>query len=710
MMHMRSAAPAAGLALLLSACGGPAAAPAPPTPDPSPAQTFPTTAPEPLPVEDVRFPEYAEHTLQNGARLLVVENHEQPVVSIQLLLPGAGSAADPEEMAGLASLTASQLDKGTRTMTSAEIAEAVDFLGANLSASASSDWSAVSLTSITDFLDEGLGIMSDVVLNPTFPAEELESQKRRRISELRLARSQPGALAAEAFGEAVYGDHPYGQQATAETIEVIDAADVERFHQQRYRPGDALFVVAGDVDPDDIARKLDLAFAGWEGRAPAVGVSETPAGQTGREMVFVQKPGSVQAVVRLGHLFPDATGADWVTLDVANQVLGSPSAAFTAWMMSVLREERGYTYGAYSQMSERLGPGTFVMQGEFRNEVADSALAIMLELADRIRTGDIPAEDLEEARSYLTGAFPREIETPQQVAGQVARNRLLGRPDSYLEEYRSRVAGVEAAEIARVTSQLIHPEDLVMVVVGDATEVLDRVRPFADRVRVVDTEGEPLDMGALIAAAEASANLTFDASALEPRTMVYALRLGANELGTVTTRWQRDGETFVSVSELPGGITQSTTFDARSFAPRSLVFRAGAMGEFGLTVEEGRATGQGINMQTGQPEEIDVPVPPGTALDGMLEVAMAVNSFEDVGEFTLRVLTGTGEVQGTSVRTVGTETVEVPAGTFDTYKLEVSGQQPMTVWVTRSEPHIVVKREAAGPGGQTIEIVLREME
>ncbi|HSH44331.1 MAG TPA: insulinase family protein, partial [Longimicrobiales bacterium] len=209
MMHTRTLAPALAVLTFLAACGGPAASPEAPAPDGAPGSTpaaerspFPTTLPEPGPVEDVAFPEYTERTLENGARLVVVENHEQPVVSVQLLVPGAGSAADPVGQAGLASVTASQLDKGTRTMTSAEIAEAVGFIGARLSASAASEWASVSLTTLTDFLDEGLAIVSDVVLNPTFPEEELETERRRRISELRLSRSQPGVLAAEAFAEA----------------------------------------------------------------------------------------------------------------------------------------------------------------------------------------------------------------------------------------------------------------------------------------------------------------------------------------------------------------------------------------------------------------------------------------------------------------------------------------------------------------------------
>lgn len=704
MTNRRSIAPA--IALALAACGGAESVEAP-APQPAPEQaTFPSEPPAPLPVEDVDFPDYDERTLRNGARLIVVENHEQPVVTVQLMMPG-GSAADPADLPGLASVTASQIDKGTEKRTAREIAETIDFLGARLGAGASSEWTSLFLTTLTEFLDEGLELMSDVVLHPTFPAEELETEKQRRISSLRLEKSQPQALAQKAFMENVYGDHPYGRSPSVESIDALDREALEAYHAEHYTPGDALFVVAGAVEPDAIARQLELAFAGWEGEAVAGSGRPAPPTVANRKMVFVHKPGSVQAVVRVGHLFPSATEADWVTLDVANQILGSGSAQFNAWMMKILREEKGYTYGAYSSMSERQGPGYFMMTGEYRNEVADSALRIMLDLAERLRSGDIPPTDLEEAKLYLTGSFPLSIEVPQQVAGQVASNRLLGRPDSYLEEYRSRVAAVAVDDVAAITRQHIHPDRSLIVVVGDATEVLDRVRPFADELEVVDPEGEPVDPAALAAAAEAAAELTFDASGLEPRTLVYGLQLNGNEMATQTIRWERDGEAFIVLAELPGGMSRRTSFVAETFDPLGLHVQAGGMGEFDLEVAEGRVTGQSMTQQG--PVDVDTELAQGTLLDGMQDVALALADYGDVGEFTLRVLSGEGEVQGVGVTLAGEETVEVPAGSFEVYRLEVGGPQPMTVWVTRSEPHVVVKRQVAAPGGQSVDIVLKEL-
>lgn len=708
MITRRAITPLAGLTLFLSACGG-AGAPdaAVPAPAPAPAAVFPAEAPEPMAPSDVEFPEYTERTLGNGAQLIVVENHEQPVVSVRLILPG-GSAADPDGMAGLASVTASQIDKGTETMTALDIAEAADFIGASLAAGASSDWTAVYLTTLTDFLDEGLDLLSEVVLRPTFPESELETETQRRLSGLRLQRSQPGALAQEAFMERLYGEHPYGQTETVESIEAVDTDDLARFHAAHYRPEGALFVVAGDVDPDAIADRLEAAFDGWDGSASTAASPPAPPERARRTMVFVHKPGLVQAVVRMGHLFPSATGADWVAVDVANQVLGSPSAGFNAWMMETLRDEKGYTYGAYSSTAERPGPGFFVMSGEYRNEVADSALAIMIDLAERLRAGEIPDGDLEDAKLFLTGSFPLSIETPQQVAGQVASNRMLGRPDRYLEEYRTRVARVGKADAAGVAREHIRPDRSLIVVVGDAGQVLEKVRPFADEVEVIDAEGEPVDLEQLAARAAAASDLSFDASGLKPREMRYGIMFQGNEVGTVVTRWTREGEAFAVISEqtLPSmQVTQRTEFDALTFAPIRMVTTMGPMGEFALEVADGRATGTGFAPQQG-PQDVDVEVQAGTFLEGQMDIAMAVHDFEDAGEFTMNTLTMAGAVESRTIRVTGEETVEVPAGTFETYRLDTGGQQAQTIWVTKSEPHVVVKVE---PAGQPVQIVLKTM-
>jgi hypothetical protein len=245
-------------------------------------------------------------------------------------------------------------------------------------------------------------------------------------------------------------------------------------------------------------------------------------------------------------------------------------------------------------------------------------------------------------------------------------------------------------------------------VVGDALATLDKVRPFADHVRVVDIDGDPVDVADLMSQAEATASQTFDVSGLEPQELEYGIMYQGNEIGSATVRWTRDGGTFAVVSDqqLPGmAVTQTTEFDAATFAPIRTRTEAGSMGEFGIEVSEGRATGTGFDPQQG-PQDIDVEVPQGTALEGQFGTAMAVTDFGAVNELTVNVLTGAGAIQAMTVTVDGEETIEVPAGTFETYRLRQGGQAPMTVWVTKSAPHIVVKRELAA---QPVSIVLKSM-
>lgn len=472
--------------------------------------------PAPLPEKPVAFPEYHERTLRNGVRIIVVENHEMPVVSLNLAIV-SGAKHDPAGKAGTASMVAAVLNKGTSTRTADQIAESIDFVGGSLVASAGTDWISIGSTVLTEFVDTALVLMSDVVRNPTFPEEELETERTRAISGLQANLGSPGYLAARRFMAEIYGDHPYGVSETPESLRAITRDDLVAFHREHFRPGNALFVVAGDVSPDDVVRRIERHFGDWSGRAPSKASLPAPPERNAREIVFVHKPGTVQAVIRFGHLMPPATHRDWIALDVATQILGGGT---TGWFFQTLRQEKGYTYGAYVSASQKIEPGYFQAGAEVRNEVADSALEEFFRLIGRLRDQPVPASDLETARNYMTGSFPLSIETPQQVAGQIASTRLLGLPDDHLARYRDRVAAVTAADVQRVAREHIRPDRAVVVVVGDATQILDKVAKFGP-VRLVDADGNPLDRSALEVR---GADIAFDGSAIEPATWVYDLK------------------------------------------------------------------------------------------------------------------------------------------------------------------------------------------
>ncbi|MEN8376955.1 MAG: pitrilysin family protein [Gemmatimonadota bacterium] len=658
--------------------------------------------PPALPAADVSFPAFEEATLDNGARVIVVRNAEQPIVSVNLRV-ASGNADDPTGKAGVAGATATLIDNGTANRSSEEIAQAVDFIGATLGAGAGDDWSSVTLTTTTPFLEEGLEVFADVVMNPSFPDDEVEKERRRQLTALEVQLSQPAVLASRRFFSEVYGEHPYGWSPTPESTEAITRDDLVAFHGAHYRPDNALIVVAGDVSADDVVGALNRHLATWTPGASADAERPAPPVSGARTLHFVHKPGLVQAVMRVGHLMPPATEGDWVGIDVAARVLGGGT---TGWLFRILRGEKGYTYGAYGGATERLEAGYFQATAEVRNEVADSAMEELLILVERLRT-DIPAEDLEKAQNFISGSFPLSIETPSQVAGQLATTLMLGREVDYIENYRGRAASFSTDDVEAIARQYIRPEIATVVVVGDANEILDMVTPFADEVRLWTPEGEPLDVADL---APLEMSLDVDLSELEPHKRVYSLLLQGQPLGESTaevTRVEVDGaEAFlVTVSTvLPQGtIVQESTFGA-DFTPISFK-NSGPGPQVELAYADGRVTGTATGPLGGEASEVDIDASSGALLPGMDGVAVA---FSDLSSGSLDVLVvdaAEGTLTPVTFAVEGEETVTVPAGEFETYRIAIRGAQGGTIWVRKDFPHFMVRQEIAG---QPVALELKE--
>ena len=645
--------------------------------------------PPPEPAEDVEFPEFTEAQLDNGARVLVVRNDEQPVVSINLRV-ASGDADDPAGKAGVAGATAELIDNGTTTRSAQDIAAAIDFIGANLGAGSGPDWSSVTLTTTTPHLEAGLDVFADVVMNPSFPADEVEKERRRQLTALQVQLSQPDVLAARRFFSAVYGEHPYGWSPDPASVEAITRDDLAAFHAAHYRPDNALIVVAGDVDADAVVASLNRHLSAWTPGAAAEASRPQPPTSTARTLHFVHKPGLVQAVMRVGHLMPPASEGDWVGIDVAARVLGGGT---TGWLFRILRGEKGYTYGAYGGASERLEAGYFQATAEVRNEVADSALTELLSLIDRLRT-DIPESDLQIAQNFITGSFPLSIETPGQVAGQLATTLMLGRDVDFIEDYRGRAASFSTDEIEEIARELIRPDIATIVVVGDATAILDEVRPYADEVRLWTPEGEPLAMDAL-APVEAS-ELNVDLGALEPHTRVYAVTVQGNPFGDATVTLERvdiDGADAFRATTSVGPVRQETVFEAASFTPISFTTAPPAP-PVDLRYADGRVSGTGAGPLGAV--EVDLAVDDGVLLPGMDGYAIALSDLSS-GELVLRVVDATqGAVSPVTYRVEGEETVTVPAGDIEVYRIAVEGGPGGTIWVRKEFPHYLIRQELAG--------------
>lgn len=651
--------------------------------------------PAALPMSPVAFPAFAERTLKNGAQVLVVENHEQPVVSISIQIRGAGMTSDSDAKPGVASITATLLDAGTQSRTSRQIAETVEGLGANVSTTAAQDWATINATMLKSDVDAVLQIVGDILLNPTFPADEVETERKRSLTDLQVALSRPATLAQRQFETRVFGRHPYGRLMTTTGLRAITREDLIAFHQTYYKPSNALIVVAGDVNPVEVTAQLEKHLGTWVGKGPVRPQFAAAPALGQREIVLVNKPGAVQAAFRIGHTIVPATNPDWPALTVAQYILGGGS---NGWLFANLREKKGFTYGAYAQGSQRLDPGFFMMYGDVRNEVADRAFELFIDLGKKLRNEPVSATELDLAKSYLTGNFPLTIETPQQIAQQVAQARLLGQPNDHVQTWRTRLAAVTAADVQRVAKQYYNPENALVVVSGDANVLKPKLEKFG-KVTVVDEEGRPVATDAPKAAPTG-----IDASAIKPMELQYTVTVQGNTVAEMTraiTRENLKGKDVVRSRGTGSGmqtINADLVFEAKTFAPVSANMQMQAGGQEMsqmLTVTGAKVSGMVKMPQTTDPQMIDADFAPGTLLPGMDEFAIWLTPWETTKELKISLFNPqSGSLVPVEVKVTGESKQKVAAGEFDVYELEMkTAQGAMKGYVRKAAPHILVKQE-----------------
>lgn len=451
------------------------------------------TPPAPLEQRPIRFPQFTETQLPNGLRILVVENHALPIANLNLYVR-SGSGADPADKLGLAQMTAAVLDKGTATRTAVQIAETVEGVGGSMSAGADLDNTTVSVGVLSDQLPLAFELLSDVVLRPSFPQQEIETSRAQQLAALRAALGSPGTLASRMFERQVFGaGHPYGRRSTPQTVAALTRDDLVAFHRTHFVPGNALLVVSGDVTPAQAQELAQRWLGEWTGGPVPQDAFPTPPAREGAGIYLVHRPNSVQSSIYVGHVGLTPDDPDYYAVQVLNMVLGLSG---DSRLEEILRGRHGWTYSARSRFTRQLGGGAFIANSDVRSAVTDSALAELMVQLRRIRDEPVPQEELERAKSFLVASFPSTMETPSQAAGQLATTRLLNLPPEHLTQYTQRVGAVTAADVQRVAREYLQPERAVLVVVGDATQVLEKIRPIAP-VNVFDTEGRPLDPATL---------------------------------------------------------------------------------------------------------------------------------------------------------------------------------------------------------------------
>ena len=447
---------------------------------------------------DPRFtlPQIQRRKLSNGLDVLIVEHHELPVVTMNVVVKG-GSAADPAERAGLATVTADLLDEGTTSRNALELSDRLASIGANLNSA--SDWDAnrLTLTTLTRHFDEALGIYADVLMHPAFRANDVSRIRAQRLQGLVQSRDNATTIASEVYSAILFGaGHPYGhpQQGNEASIGAMTDADLKSFYSTYYKPNNSTLIIVGDVKPAEVVTRLESALKDWKpSTVPAVDVNAKPPQRDRTTIYVVDRPGAAQSVINIGQIGVPRSTPDYFTRLVLNQMLGG---AFVSRVNLNLREAKGYTYGARTSFDYRRGAGPFTANAGVQTAVTKESVSEFLKELRGIR-GDIPIteSELNQAKESLIRGFPRTFETPSQIAARLTDVALYGLSDNYFDTYISGIQKVTAADVTRVAREAIDPDHLAILVVGDRSVIepgLRSLEGIGTTVTILDAEGRPV--------------------------------------------------------------------------------------------------------------------------------------------------------------------------------------------------------------------------
>jgi zinc protease len=455
-------------------------------------ESFRREPPVPLAPRPLNLPASEELTLANGLRVLLLENRKLPLVSLRLAFP-TGDAHDPADRPGLTDLVAGLLNEGTQSRNSRQIADAVARVGATLNAGANSDYTTVAASALSTFADEILDLMADVSLRPTFPEDELELTKQNTLQNLIAQRGQAAFLASERVAKVIYGAHPYHVVApTPESLAAATRAEIAAFHRAQFVPNNAVLVVGGDFRRDEIMKRVEDLFGSWQRGEIRRAEFPAPPARAKRVAYLVDRPGSAQSNIIIANLAIARTDPDYFPALVMHTILGANASSR---LFMNLREEKGYTYGAYTNLDARRDAGSFRATAEVRSAVTGDSLREFFYEFTRIRDEQVTEKELHDAKSYLTGIFPIRLETLDGLIDQLVQIKMFSLPEDYLLTYRDRVQAITREEVQRVAREYVTPDRAAVVIVGDSAALGDQIQPYADEVELYDSQGRRKEQG-----------------------------------------------------------------------------------------------------------------------------------------------------------------------------------------------------------------------
>jgi len=438
----------------------------------------------------VKFPTPKEATLPNGLRVMVLEDHRVPQVTFQLMIPGAGGYYDPADRGGLATWAAALMREGTTTRSSAQISEALETLGSSLftNGGISSTNAEIDGTALTESLPKLMDLAADMLLHPAFAPAEWDRYKSRTKPQFTQLRTNPGFLAAEMFNKVVFGTHPAGRIfASASAIDAVTVADLAEYYRAHYVPDHAVIAFAGDITLAQAQALVTKSLGDWKrgGATPAKVTNPAPIGAP--KVYLIHRPNSVQTTIYVGTQGLTQTNADYMSLAVANRVLGGVMGR----LFRHLREEKGYTYGIGSNIQTSPFVGAWTASTSVRTEVTEPALRDLMAEIAQMRDTPVPAPELADSKRALVAQFALSLESPQQMLAYSLDQWELGLPADYWNTYATKVSAITAAQAQGAAKKYWDASRLQIVAVGDATKIRDILAKFG-AVEVYDSDGRPV--------------------------------------------------------------------------------------------------------------------------------------------------------------------------------------------------------------------------
>lgn len=430
-----------------------------------------TKAPEPGPAPEIKIGEYQSFELKNGLKVFVVENHKIPRVAFSLILDNKPILEG--DKAGYISIAGQLLRHGTTSRTKAQLDEEVDFIGASLSTSSS----GVFASSLTKHREKLLELMTDVLFNPAFPEEELEKIRKQTISGLAASKDDPNAIAGNVRTVMLYGkDHPYGELTTEETVQNIHLEDVKSYYKTYFRPNVAYLAIVGDITLKEAKKLVKQHFSKWERGEIKQPVYEQPEAPESTFVALVDRPSSVQSVINVAYPVELKPGSpDVIKARVLNQILGG---GFSSRLMQNLREDKAFTYAAYSSLSPDEQVGRFIATASVRNEVTDSAVHELMHELKAMKQEEVTEEELTAAKAAIIGSFGRSLEQPSTIASFAINTARYNLPEDYYANYLKNVANTSIADVKEMADKYIRPQHSSIIVVGKGSEISEGLKKF----------------------------------------------------------------------------------------------------------------------------------------------------------------------------------------------------------------------------------------